>query len=162
SLLLSLRALVQKLYMTARNTLVACPTFNSIALIKDKLWRQIKVRVETITSPSFKTFHIRSNHSYYTRIFYVPRQPANQRTTSTLVPPLISSRLSRTSCGDISKCAWKRLLLRCSKPFIYAAIAVPLNGSFTDPVNKRFNAQSRRAWPYNVCGVASPRSRCAA
>src|SRR5699024_2964007 len=82
--------------------------------------------------------------------------------SSDLVPPLRSSRLSRTSSGDISKCAWKRLHLRCSKPFIYAAIAVPLNGSFTDPVNKRFNAQSRRGSPYTVCGGASPRSRWAA
>src|SRR5699024_5146861 len=83
SLLLSLRALVQKLYMTARNTLVACPTFNIIALIKDKLWRHIKVRVETITSPLFKTFHIRSNRSSSNRIFYGPRQQAIQRPIST-------------------------------------------------------------------------------
>ena len=83
SLLLSLRALVQKLYMTARNALVACPTFNIIALIKDKLWRHIKVRVETIASPLFKTFHIRSNRSSSKRIFYGPRQQAIQRPIST-------------------------------------------------------------------------------
>src|SRR5699024_11358592 len=62
----------------------------------------------------------------------------------------------------ISNSSWQLLLLRCLKPFIYAAIVVPLNGSLTAPVNKRFNAQSRRAWPYNVCGVTPPRSRCAA
>src|SRR5699024_10050291 len=83
SLLLSLRALVQKLYMTTCNALVACPTFNIIALIKDKLWRHIRVRVETIASPLFKTFHIRSNRSSSKRIFYGTRQQAIQRPIST-------------------------------------------------------------------------------
>src|SRR5690625_4509121 len=69
--------------MTARNALVACPTFNIIALIKDKLWRHIKVRVETIAYPLFKTFHIRSNRSSSKRIFYGTRQQAIQRPIST-------------------------------------------------------------------------------
>src|SRR5699024_5781486 len=71
------------LYMLTGDPLGACATYNILALIKYKLWRHIKVRVETIASPLFKTFHIRSNRSSSKRIFYGTRQQAIQRPIST-------------------------------------------------------------------------------
>src|SRR5699024_3870538 len=57
--------------------------FNINALNKDKLLRHINVRVETITSPLFKTIPIRSYRSSPTPIFNLPSQQASQLPIST-------------------------------------------------------------------------------